>query len=214
MNRRSADEERWNAGTHLLGGCLAAVGLVWMCSQFNGNWHSKSAVACVVYAFLLTLMYVMSTLSHWFDDERNLKRYRALDQACIFLLITGTYTPFSIHFWNTFVANGLLMVMWVISIAGFIAKVFFSHRVNRVSVVGYVLLGWMPILGLPFHEHWPNDAMWWVLAGGIVYSLGTIFLLNDQKAKWCHPVWHLSVIAASAIHFAAVVLFVVFGTVE
>lgn len=206
--KRSPDEERWNASTHLIGACLAAVGLIWMCFRVSGNWQSPSAVACVVYAFLLVLMYTMSTLSHWFDDETNLNRFRALDQACIFLLITGTYTPFSVHYWNTSVANGLLFAMWCISIAGFVAKLYFSHRVNQISIVGYIVLGWMPILGLPFHKHWPTDAMCWVLAGGIVYTLGTIFLLNDQKAKWCHPVWHLSVMAASAIHFAAVVSFV------
>lgn len=208
MIRRSPDEERWNAGSHLLGGVLAAVGLVWMCFQLGGNWQSKSGIACVVYAFLLMLMYTMSTVSHWFRDDKNLSRYRSLDQACIFLLITGTYTPFSVHFWDTLVANGLLMTMWAISIAGFFAKAFFSHRVNRVSVIGYVVLGWMPILGLPFHEHWPNAAMGWVLAGGVVYSLGTIFLLNDQKGKWFHLAWHVSVIVASAIHFAAVAMFV------
>ena len=175
MIKRSSEEERVNAATHLMGVLLALVGLVWMSVRLSADWQSRSGIACVVYAFLLVLMYAMSTLSHWFDDEVNLKRYRALDQASIFLLITGTYTPLSIHFWDTMVANGLLIAMWAISIAGFIAKIFFSHRVNRVSVVGYVLLGWMPFLGLPFHDHWPVEAMLWVLSGGIVYSLGTIF---------------------------------------
>jgi len=188
MVKRSVDEERWNAGTHLFGTFLAFGGLVWMTFRFSGNWQSLAAVTCVVYASLLVLMYCMSTLSHWFEDEEKLKRFRSL---------------------SAIVANSLLIAMWTISIAGFVAKVFFSHRVNRVSVIGYVVLGWMPILGLPFHDHWPVDAMLWVLVGGIVYSLGTIFLLNDRKAKWCHPVWHLCVITASAIHFAAVAKFVV-----
>ena len=208
MIKRSSEEERVNAATHLMGVLLALVGLVWMSVRLSADWQSRSGIACVVYAFLLVLMYAMSTLSHWFDDEVNLKRYRALDQASIFLLITGTYTPLSIHFWNSSVANGLLITMWVISITMFVAKAFFAHRVDRVSVVGYVALGWMPIIGLPFHDHWPVEAMLWVLVGGIVYSLGVVFLLNDQKAKWCHPVWHLSVVAASVIHFAAIVKFV------
>lgn len=211
MVTRSAEEEGWNAGTHLFGAGLASVGLAWMIFRLSGNWQSVSGIASVVYAGLLVFMYSMSTLSHWYSDERKLKRFRALDQASIFLLITGTYTPLSICFWDSMVAYGLLVTMWAISITGFIAKVFFAHRVNRVSVVGYVLLGWMPIVGLPFHDHWPIEAMLWVLVGGIVYSLGTIFLLNDQKAMWCHPMWHLCVIVASAIHFAVVVKFVVLG---
>ncbi|QEG23486.1 PAQR family membrane homeostasis protein TrhA [Mariniblastus fucicola] len=208
MVRRDAKEEKWNAGTHFFGMILAFAGLVWMGLLVRESWPSVPALACVVYASLLVLMYMMSTLSHSFAEENKLRRFRALDQASIFLLITGTYTPLSVHFWNTFAANSLLLIMWAISISGFVAKVFFSHRVNRVSVIGFVALGWMPIVGLPFHEHWPVQAMLWVLVGGIVYSLGTIFLLNDQKAKWCHPAWHLSVIAASAIHFGAVVKFV------
>lgn len=209
MIKRSFEEERVNAATHLLGAVLALVGLAWMVVRLSADWQSTSGIACVVYAFLLVLVYAMSTLSHWFDDEENLERYRALDQASIFLLITGTYTPLSVHFWDGFVANGLLITMWAISITMFVAKAFFSHRVDRVSVVGYVALGWMPIIGLPFHDHWPVEPMLWMLAGGIVYSLGVVFLLNDQKAKWCHPVWHLSVVVASAIHFAAIAKFVV-----
>jgi hemolysin III len=209
MVQRSAKEEHWNVATHGIGALLAMAGLVWVCVLLNADVFLLTGVACVIYALLLVLMYVMSTLSHWFRDGPNQVRFRALDQAFIFLLIVGTYTPLSFQYWNTTNANGLLMAMWCIAIAGFIAKVFFAHRVNRVSVLGYLVLGWMPVLGLPFHDYWPMAAIGWVLAGGIVYSLGTIFLLNDRKAMWCHPLWHVSVIAASAIHFAAVVKFVV-----
>ena len=137
-----------------------------------------------------------------------MSRFRALDQAFIYLLIVGTYTPFSLHFWDAVSANTLLVLMWGIAILGFVGKVFFAHRVSRVSVLSYIVLGWMPVVGLPFHDHWNVACMLWVLAGGIVYSAGTIFLLNDQRASWCHPVWHLFVIVASVIHFVAVVKFV------
>ncbi len=205
---RIAEEEKWNVATHFLGALLAFGGLVWMCFRVQAPFSEATGLACVVYASLLVMMYVMSTLSHWFQDDERQTRFRTYDQAFIFLLIVGTYTPFSIQMWNTAIANGLLVAMWGIAIAGFVAKVFFAHRVNRVSIFGYIVLGWMPILGLPFHNHLPVEVMLWVLAGGIVYSLGTLFLFNDQKAKWCHPAWHVSVIVASAIHFAAVVKFV------
>ena len=205
---RNPEEEKWNSRTHWAGAIFAAIGMMWFVYLLLTRQVSLAKVSCVVYAFSLVLMYVMSALSHSFRDESNLNRFRALDQACIFLLITGTYTPFSLCFWNTMAANTLLILMWFISISGFVAKVFFAHRVNRVSVIGYVALGWMPILGLPFHESWPVQAMLWVLAGGIVYSLGTLFLINDQKGRWYHPAWHLSVMTASAIHFAAVTKFV------
>ena len=211
MVKRSAKEESWNVATHAFGAILALGGLVWICVLSQGNWLGARSVACIVYGALLVLMYLMSTLSHVFRSDPNQARFRSCDQAFIFLLIVGTYTPFSVSFWDTGAANGLLLAMWSIAIAGFVAKIFFAHRVNRVSVIGYVVLGWMPVLGLPFHDDWPVDAMWWVFGGGVVYSLGTLFLISDQKAQWCHPVWHLSVMAASAIHFAAVMKFVVHG---
>jgi hemolysin III len=208
MVKRSSKEETWNAGTHLFGAVAALVGLVWMFFLVGDQWGTLPGASCLLYSVCLLLMYVMSTLSHAFEEEKRLHRFRALDQAFIYLLITGTYTPFSVYYWNTSVANALLLAMWVISIGGFIAKLFFSHRVNRVSIFAYVALGWMPIIGLPFQSHWPIQPMLWILAGGIVYSLGTLFLVNDRKAIWLHSAWHLSVMAASAIHFAAVVKFV------
>ena len=208
MVQRSANEESWNAGTHLLGAALALPGLVLMWMQVRSSFPSPAAVACVGYVVLLVLMYLMSSASHWFRSAERMERYRALDQAFIYLLIVGTYSPFSIHFWNSVPANLLLGVMWAIALTGFISKVFFRHRVSHVSVIGYVILGWMPVLGLPFHGQWHAACFYWVLAGGIVYSAGTIFLLNDRRAMWCHPVWHLCVMVASAIHFTAVFKFV------
>lgn len=213
--KRPVIEERWNAATHGFGTVLSLLGMVWIAHRLTAGTTAVSlsgGIGCIVYAITLLAMFAMSTLSHSFDDEEKMMRFRSLDQACIYLLIVGTYTPFSIEFWNHSLANLLLATMWLIAICGFVVKAFLAHRVNQVSITGYLLLGWLPIVGLPLENSQPPESMLWILAGGIIYSLGTIFLVNDQRVWWFHMAWHLSVIAASAIHFAAVAKFIVLQT--
>jgi len=190
---------------------MAVVGSCWLIGQMTGKVSTAVFVAVVIYATSLVTMYVMSTLSHSFTDEKRFKRFRALDQGCIFLLIVGTYTPISVYHWNTLPANILLGLMWTIAIFGFVSKVFVRHKVDRVSVWIYVALGWMPTIGLLLHEHWPHQCAMWILVGGLIYSAGVGFLLNDQKANWAHPAWHLMVMLASAVHFGAITRFVVWS---
>lgn len=214
MVHRDLTEERWNSGTHLVAALLSVGGASWMLSIVSSPSPSAAALACVIYAVVLALMFLMSTLSHWFRDDQRMSKYRSLDQGFILILIVATYTPFSLHFWDSTFANSLLALMWLIAITGFVGKVIFARRVQQVSVLGYVLLGWMPVVGLPFHETWPVTCMLWILAGGVVYSVGTLFLINDRKYHWCHPVWHLLVMVAAAIHFYAVARFVALASIN
>jgi hemolysin III len=155
----------------------------------------------------------MSTLSHAAMTPRWKSRFRALDQGFIYLLIVATYTPFSLAYlrgnaWGWV----LLAAMWTVALFGFVSKVFFAHRVEAVSIASYVLLGWMPMLAAPTLLHLvPMGAFWWMLLGGVCYTVGTIFLMNDDRVRHLHAVWHLCVIAGSACHFAGILIFVVGG---
>jgi hemolysin III len=95
--------------------------------------------------------------------------------------------------------------MWGVALYGFIAKVFFAHRVELVSTMPYVLLGWMPAISAPaMLEVMPLDVFWWMLFGGVCYTLGTLFLIYDQRIRHFHAVWHLCVIAGSVCHFCGI----------
>jgi hemolysin III len=95
--------------------------------------------------------------------------------------------------------------MWIIALAGFLSKVAFNHRVNNSSAVIPLILGWLPLLGGPvMFSLVPVEVRWWVLAGGVCYTLGILFLVTDHRHRFLHAVWHLWVIAGTACHFWAI----------
>ena len=209
--KRPTLQEKWNVATHAVGAVISTAAGAWLITTMPEEVTTGKYVAVVLYLVSLVAMYIMSALSHTFTSGKPQRRFRSLDQGCIFLLIVGTYTPISVHFWNTLPANVLLGLMWMIATVGFISKVFVHHQVDHVSVWIYVALGWMPATGLLIHEHWPHQCANWILVGGLIYCAGVGFLLNDRKANWLHPAWHLMVMLASAVHFVAIVRFVVWA---
>jgi hemolysin III len=151
----------------------------------------------------------MSTLSHTARSPRWKSLFRRLDQGFIYLLIVATFTPFSLAYLRSGVGWALLAAMWAVALVGFAAKVFFAHRVEAVSVVSYVVLGWMPVLAAPAMIHViPLGAFLWCLGGGLCYTLGTLFLINDERVRHFHAVWHVCVIAGSVCHFLGILMFV------
>ena len=208
--QRSAADELVNAATHAFGLLLAVVGALVMAGGVWGHGDTWRVVGCAVYLASLMAVYTMSTLSHSAKSPRWKSLFRRLDQGFIYLLIAATYTPFSLAYLRTGLWWVLLGAMWAVAVVGFIAKVFFAHRVEAVSVASYVLLGWMPITAAPALVHTlPMGAFWWMLAGGACYTIGTLFLTFDERVRHFHAVWHLCVIAGSVCHFLGILLFVV-----
>lgn len=165
--------------------------------------------ACIVYGGALMGLYLMSALSHVFPAEPWHSRFRRLDQGFIYLLILGTYSPFAALFLETGTAWAVFGVMWLLAILGCVSKIWFSHRVERVSVSIYVLLGWGPaLIGFPLEDQALLKAFYWMAAGGVVYCTGIFFLWQDKRIWYFHGIWHLFVIVASAIHFYAIADFV------
>lgn len=197
--------ERLNTITHALGLLLSVVGsaVLLSCAMFHGDgWRS---MGCGVYAAALVGVYASSTLSHSASHPRWKRLFRMLDQAFIYLLIVGTYTPFAL----TYLRSGgwmlFLGLMWTVAAFGFLSKVLMAYRVETAGVWTYLFLGWMPVVSAArLSVAVPAIAMWWLLFGGICYSLGTIFLMNDQRIPHFHAVWHLFVILGSVFHFFAI----------
>jgi hemolysin III len=208
--QRSAAEERMNVVTHGAGLVLAIVGALVMAIAVASRGDLWIEIGCAVYLASLVCVYLMSTLSHgdWSLERKSF--FRRLDQAFIYLLIAGTYTPFSLAYLRTGWWWALLGAMWFVAIVGFVSKLFFAHRVDAISIVSYVLLGWMPIMSAPaLSTTLPLGAFVWMLIGGACYTLGTIFLVNDERVRHFHAIWHIFVIAGSACHFIGILLFVV-----
>ncbi len=199
---RPRREENLNVLTHGLGTVLSLLATWLMLRAASSTQNSQLWVACLVYGLSLVGVFFSSTLSHWAGTPIWRQRFRQLDQAFIYLLIVGTYTPFSVAHLRTPFWTILLTVMWVLACVGFVSKLWVAHRVDSVSVLGYVALGWMPALGgLSLFEGVPSAGVWGILIGGVLYTLGTLFLVNDRKVWYFHGIWHVLVIAGAAVHW-------------
>lgn len=196
---RIAWEERTNAVTHYVAAVLSLFGAVWLtesASQVGDEWLTAG---CAIYGASLVLVYAMSALSHSFRRGWWKHTFRTLDQVCIFLLISGNYTPVGLTIARAWWP--VLAAMWVLSFAGIATKLFVTGMRN-VPVWFYVAIGWMPLLATePIFQHFDLAALSWIFVGGACYTVGTLFLANDGKHPYFHPLWHLLVMAGSACHF-------------
>jgi hemolysin III len=199
------DEETINSITHGIGFILSVVGAIWLMTKVIEHGNFLQMVGCGVYATTLVAVYAASTLSHVFRRPRLRRLFRIVDQAFIFLLIAGTYTGFAFTYLDAGPWWVLTTLIWVIAWSGFISKLVFAHQIESVSTVLHVALGWLPVLCFkPIADLAPWSVLRWMLAGGICYTAGTIFLSRDERFPFFHAIWHVSVIAGSACHFWAV----------
>jgi hemolysin III len=208
--RPAADEEFVNAVTHGFGLVMAVVGSLVMMAGAMTHENAQLAIGCAAYLFTLVAVYAMSTLSHSTMSPKWRPIFRQLDQAFIFLLIVGSYTPYSVAYLHGWWWTAVLAVMWCVALAGFASKAFFAHRIDGGSVMPYLFLGWTMIIALPTIWHVAPPAEFaLIIGGGLCYMIGTFFLINDERVRHFHAAWHLWVIAGSTCHFLGVLVFVV-----
>lgn len=207
VDRRS--EEWLNTLTHAIGTALCIVGSVMLVGRAveTGQW--ARILGCTIYAASLIAVYAASTLSHFFEEPRLRTLFRTLDQAFIYLLIVGSYTPVALILLHGGWLWLLFAMMWIVALAGFTSKVLFRHRIEAISTSLYVVLGWMPIFGVGAWNRMPTGAISLFVAGGLCYTCGLLFLLLDTRRRFFHAVWHLFVIAGSVCHFFVIYRYIV-----
>lgn len=214
MKRYSLGEEIANSITHGLGAGLSIAGLVLMIvfAAFNGNvWQ---VVSVSIYGGTLVLLYTMSTLYHAITNERAKKVLRIFDHASIYLLIAGTYTPFTLVVLRTdsFVGWTLFCIIWAMAICGIIVGSIHIGKHNILMTLFYIIMGWAMVLAMPdlIKIMKANNAMagvYWLIAGGLSYTLGTVFYII--KKKYFHSIWHVFVLLGSLCHFITVLFYVI-----
>lgn len=194
-----------NAVTHGTGFLLSAVGSVVMAAHVVPGGSPWRIAGCMIFASTLVAVYALSTLSHAVSAPRYKRFFEMLDQAFIFLLIVGTFTPFVLAYLRTGPWLSLLAVMWALALYGFGSKIRLGDEVGKTSVWLQLLLGWLPISTVPALVHLvPAAALWWMLIGGLFYTVGTIFLILDRHVQHFHIVWHLFVMAGSICHYSVI----------
>lgn len=200
-----ADDEWANTSSHLLGIVVAVVGTVWMLALLRDKPWGLT-LSCLTYCASAILVFVFSTLSHACTEPGRRTRMRAWDQGSIYLMISGTYTPFVWQYGGS-LRWALLVFLWGLALYGLWAKVVAKHRVNTVAFTTYLLLGWVP--AIPLAPQVPLSCFGGMALGGLVYSLGVIFLKYDHMRRFFHAIWHMAVILAAACHYLVIVKYVV-----
>ena len=201
----NASQEAVNTWTHGFGFVASIPAGIALCSMAAASGRHVFW-ACIVYSLSLSAMYFFSTLSHAVRDPEARTRARALDQGTIYTLIAGTVTPFACSVLSGWMLTTFLFLVWLAAAVGFYSKVFVKHRINNMTAVSYVLMGWIPSMVLVGYVPIACFAM--MALGGVLYTAGTLFLQNDHRSWYFHAIWHVLVILASACHYLAIVIFV------
>jgi hemolysin III len=200
--------ERFNGITHLMGAVLAAAGtavLVVLAARLGDPWK---LVSFSIYGFMLFVLYALSTLYH--STRGKLKRvFQKLDHCSIYLLIAATYTPFTLVTLRGAWGWSLFGVIWGLAALGIAQEAWLGKGARVVSVVIYVLMGWLSVIAIkPLIATLTPAGFAWLAAGGLFYTGGIIFYALDAKLRHGHGIWHLFVLAGSASHYLAILLYV------
>ena len=199
--------ERFNSITHLVGTGLAITGstvLIVHASQQGDPWKIASFS---IFGAMLVILYAISTLYHAIPGRAKAV-LRKMDHGAIYLLIAGSYTPFTLVTLRGALGWSLFGLVWAMAFYG-IWKAWRTRDDRDPALWPYLVMGWIgATAALPLFDGLGRDGAMWLVAGGALYSLGIVFYLNDTKWRHAHGIWHLFVMAGSAAHFVTVFYFV------
>lgn len=199
-------DEIANAVTHALGVALALVALAVLVTLASTRGDARQIVSYSVYGVTLVLLYATSTVYHSVRLPRSKRILRTLDHSAIYLLIAGTYTPFTLISLRGAWGWSLFGIVWALAATGVVFKIFFTGRFPKTSVVIYLAMGWMAMVAArPLFASLPRNGLILLFAGGLSYTLGVLFFAFDHK-RFHHAIWHLFVLGGSVCHFFAVLV--------
>jgi hemolysin III len=200
----STGEEIANAITHGIGALLAVAALVVlivMAAIHGSVWH---IVSFSIFGATFVLLYFASTLYHSLTHAKAKRVFHKFDHISIYLLIAGTYTPFCLTALRGWIGWTVLGVVWSCAILGAVLKAISVGKRIKLSTVLYILMGWVILVAIqPLYKAMPFNGFLFLIAGGISYTIGTIFFIRNQ-VKYNHSVWHVFVLGGSVLHFFSV----------
>jgi hemolysin III len=198
-------EELAHAWSHGAGALLSVFGLTWMLYIAIPTADGWRIAASVVYGTSLILLFLSSTIYHALYASPRKHIYKLVDHCAIYLLIAGTYTPFLLVAMRDSLGWWLFGAIWALATAGVITKLWFRHRYPKLSLAGYLIMGWLVVFAAPqIVDAIGRDGMWWLIAGGLSYTIGAVFY-SAQRIRYHHVIWHAFVLTGGVCHFMAVV---------
>ncbi len=202
---QSIGEEIANSLSHGIGmlAAMAATPVLIFAAVQRGD--TVGIVGASVFAATMVLLYSASTLYHALPRNRAKQIFQILDHVAIFLLIAGTYTPFTLGVLRGTWGWVLFGLVWSLALTGIALKLVWGARYPRLSTFLYLAMGWIVIIAAKaLWLHMSTWGLFWLLAGGIAYTVGVVFYVLDGRVRYSHFIWHLFVIAGTSCHFIAV----------
>lgn len=203
--------EKFNSITHLVGTVLALMAFGSLLTVGIQQQSIPLFIGFLTFGLTLVLLYSFSTLYHSFKHPLVKRIFQKLDHISIYLLIAGTYTPFTLV---TLYGHGgiwLLIAVWSLAIIGITLELVIKNRIEWLQLGIYLIMGWLVVFDFgALKDALPTAGIWWLTAGGLAYTVGIIFYVLDDKnlLKHAHGIWHLFVIGGSFCHFITVIAYV------
>jgi hemolysin III len=200
----SSAEEIANAVSHGLGLVASLIALPLLIAASTSRGDIRLIIGCSVFGATLVALYTASTIYHALPPSRAKDVLQLIDHSAIYLLIAGSYTPFALGVLRGVWGWSLLGTVWGLAAVGIAYKSLFGLRFPRFSILLYLLMGWLALVAMgPLTIALPRAGLLWLLAGGLLYTAGTVFYLREHP-RFSHTVWHLFVLGGSACHVVAV----------
>ncbi len=201
-------EERINFISHAIGAALALIAGILLI--IKGSYlETAQWIGLWVYALSLFLLFSASSLYHFAESPERRGWYKKLDHTAIYYLIAGTYTPFLSIALPTQKAHYLLIALWVIALFGTLFKLVFIHRFEKISLIAYLLMGWLAVLVMDDMQRFlSKPALTFLIIGGLSYTIGALFYAL-KKVRYTHAIWHIFVLIGAGSHFLSIYLYVI-----
>lgn len=201
---KSIAEERANMISHGAGLILFIIGIPFLIRYTLGTGIFNYFLGTVLYSVSLLMVYTSSTLYHSSYNAKFRRRLRIFDHISIYFLIAGSYSPFILTHIRTTLGWTIFIVLWSMVVIGSVVKLRFVHKFKAISTLAYLIMGWLALIIIkPLYLELPRASFYWIVAGGVLYSVGAYFYMKERM-KYNHLIWHLFVLAGSIAHFIAV----------
>jgi len=201
-------EEIANSVSHGVG-ALAAIAVTPIMIVKAVPLGAATIVGVSIFGATMIVLYLSSSLYHAFPQNKTKRVFRIFDHSAIFLLIAGTYTPFTLTVLPGAWGWSLFSIVWTLAVAGVVLKSVASVKASGLSTALYLGMGWIAVFAAkPLYETLPAWGLIWLIAGGVMYSAGILFFAYDHRVRYHHFIWHLFVMAGTACHVVAVMRYV------
>lgn len=201
-------EEKINGFSHAFGAVLAFIASIFLLIK-GSDLPAGQFFGLCVYALSMILLFSSSAIYHFSTNDTQRAWFKKLDHTAIYYLIAGTYTPFLSIALPTAKAHYLLIALWIIALIGTLFKLVFIHRFQKISLIAYLVMGWLAILVMDDMKHYlSHECLTFLVLGGLAYTVGALFYAL-KKVRYTHAIWHIFVLMGAGSHFLSIYLYVI-----